>query len=962
MKRKILLNLRKGLTFTFMWILSFAMYAQLSTVSGIISDSSGETLIGVSIRVVGSNTGTVTDVNGYYTLSNVPSNAQLEISYIGMTTQVIDIKGRTTINIVMEESSMVLEEVVAIGYGVARKSDLTGAVTSISTKQFQDQPLKNVDDLLQARTPGVQVTKTSGMPGSGIKVRVRGAGSLNKSNEPLYIVDGIVGGSGIHPDNIASIEVLKDASSTAVYGSRGANGVVLITTKTGKSGVPQVTFETQVGVANMMKERQYKMLSAYDYAIAANDILGSSTFSPAELEEYKSGTKGIDWMDVMTRTGVNQDYRLSIQGGNKQTNYLVSANILDMEAITVKSNYKRYNLRASIDSEVKPWMTFSFKIDGSKSKTNNRGVDLMNAMNFSPTMEMMNEETGVYNRDPINSLLNNPYGLLMLNENDTEGAGVSTNAQLLFKIIDGLTLSVQGAYNYSHTPSYTFNSSKIAPGARSSMSNTHSKGEYWQNTNNLTYQKSFGVHNLTTTGVWEMSSSQSSSLAGTGDNLSNEQVGYWNISDAATRNVSNGYSEYFMASAFGRVMYNYDRRYFLTGTIRADGSSRFSEKNRWGYFPSAALAWDIARENFMENNEIFDQLKLRTSYGVTGNQDIAPYSTLGMLSAAAYGWGTSSKRPGYWGNSFASPNVKWEKAYQYDFGLDASFLGNKLNLTLDWFKKQTRDLLFQKKVPDYNGGGNFWVNEGAVDNTGFEFAISAFPLSSDSEFQWETNFNGTFLKNEVVNLAGQDYIIEDEGNTTYGSSLIMKPGYPRGSFYLYKWAGFDDGGANLYEKLDGTLTNAPSSDDRFIMGQAEPKWTFGWNNSFSYKNWSANILLYAATGFNRFNMTYFGISNIMATYRFITLEDAYFKNWDYVTDKSEAKFASFKNTNNINYGNSSKWLEDASFLKLKNISISYNIPKAVTKVADIQLSLSGENVFILSGYTGQDPEVTPHCS
>ena len=250
------------------------------------------------------------------------------------------------------------------------------------------------------------------------------------------------------------------------------------------------------------------------------------------------------------------------------------------------------------------------------------------------------------------------------------------------------------------------------------------------------------------------------------------------------------------------------------------------------------------------------------------------------------------------------------------------------------------------------------MNEGAVDNTGFEFAISAFPLSSDSEFQWETNFNGTFLKNEVVNLAGQDYIIEDEGNTTYGSSLIMKPGYPRGSFYLYKWAGFDDGGANLYEKLDGTLTNAPSSDDRFIMGQAEPKLTFGWNNSFSYKNWSANILLYAATGFNRFNMTYFGISNTMATYRFITLEDAYFKNWDYVTDKSEAKFASFKNTNNINYGNSSKWLEDASFLKLKNISISYNIPKAVAKVADIQLSLSGENVFILSGYTGQDPEVT----
>ncbi|MGI6571857.1 MAG: SusC/RagA family TonB-linked outer membrane protein [Fermentimonas sp.] len=958
MKRKTLLNLRKGLTFIFTWILSFAMYAQQGTISGTVTDSNGEALIGVSIRVLGTNTGTVTDANGYYTLKNVPSNARLETSYIGMATQVIDIEGRATVNIVMEESSMQLDEVVAIGYGVARKSDLTGAITSISRGDFQDQPLKNVSDLLQARTPGVMVTKTSGMPGSGIKVRIRGGGSINKSNEPLYVVDGIVGGSGIHPDNIESIEVLKDASSTAIYGSRGANGVVLITTKTGKKGVPQVTFETSLGVANMMKERQYKMLSAYDYARALNDIRGSSSVSPADLEEYKNGTKGIDWMDVMTRTGVNQDYRLSIQGGNRKTNYLVSANVLDMEAITVKSNYKSYNLRASIDSEVKPWMTFSLKVDGSKSKANNRGVDLMNAMNYSPTMEMMNEETGVYNKDPFNSLVNNPYGTLMLNENDTERAGVSTNAQLLFKILDGLTLSVQGAYSYTHTPTYTFNSSKVAPGARSSVGNTHSKGESWQNTNNLTYQTSFGSHNLTTTAVLEMSSAKSSGLTGTGEVLSNEIVGYWNIGNAATRNVSNSYSENSMVSVFGRVMYNYDRRYFVTGTLRADGSSKFQGQNRWGYFPSGSLAWDIARENFMLDNGIFDQLKLRTSYGITGNQDIAPFSTLGMLTAASYSWGRPTLLPGYWGNTFATPDVRWEKAYQYDFGLDASFFASKLSVTMDWFKKKTRDLLFRKKVPDYNGGGNYWVNEGAVDNTGFEFSISAYPLSKNSEFQWETNFNGTFLKNEIVNLAGQDYIIEDEGNTTFGSSLIMKPGYPRGSFYLYKWAGFDDEGANLYEKLDGTLTNHPTSDDRFIMGQSEPKLTLGWNNSFSYKNWSANVLLYAATGFERFNMTYYGISNIMATYRFITLEDAYFKNWDFVTDKSEAKFASFKNKNNISYGNASNWLENASFLKLKNITISYNIPKETAKIADIQLSLSGENVFILSGYTGMDPEVT----
>lgn len=959
MKRKILLNLRKRLAFTFMWMLSFAMYAQLSTVSGIISDSSGETLIGVSIRVVGSNTGTVTDANGHYTLSNVPSNGQLEISYIGMTTQIVDIKGRTTINVVLVESTIMLNEVVAIGYGTTKKSDLTGAVASVATKQFKDQPVKNVQDILKGRSPGVEVTTLSGLPGENVKVRVRGTTSLNKSSDPLYVVDGIVSSSGlegINPSDIQSIEVLKDASATAIYGSRGSNGVVLVTTRRGQAGNMQITFDSQISASQLVNK--WDLLNAYEYALALNDINGANTISAADLEAYKNGTKGINWLDLMTQTGITQDYKLTFTGGNEKTQYLISGNLLDQDAVTITTNYKRYGIRANIDTEIKPWLTLSTKLNAAQTLMHNGGFDMLNTLAYSPTMEMKNLETGVYNKDPYNALFNNPYATRTEGVSDVERYYLNANVSLLFKIIDGLTLGVQGGYNYYHTPSYTFNSHFIAPGYINNMSNISTMGRYWQNTNNLTWQKKFGNHNLTTTGVWETSSNTITSLSVDGRNLSNEIVGYWNIENAATKTPKNSYSNIGIASALGRIMYNYAGRYFLTATFRADGSSKFQGNNKWGYFPSIATAWDIAKESFMSSQKTFNQLKLRASYGVIGNQDIEAYSTLGMLSATSYGWGTPTNYTGYWGDTFATPNVKWEKTSQANIGLDFGILEGIASFSIDWFDKRTTDLLFRKPVPSYSGGGNFWTNQGEIKNTGVDFSLTTYPLNNISNnISWETNFNASYVKNEVVDLGGETFIITGSESAYGGDLRAMSIGYPYDSFYLFQFAGFDDTGANLYKTADGSLVTNPQGKDQKLEGQASPKWTFGWNNMLNWKNWTLNIFLNGAAGNSRLNWTKYLLGSPTAGYKFINIRDAYYKNWDYVTDKAEAKYPSYSNSNNKIYGNSNFWLEDASFIKLKNISISYLLSKDAAKFADILFTLSAQDLITLTKYTGMDPEV-----
>ena len=924
------------------------------TIKGVINDEQGETIIGASVIIKGEDTGTTSDMDGRFTLE-APEGAILVISYIGYHTQEVKVRKRSLLRVVLKEDNQLLDEVVVVGYGTVKKSDLTGAVSGVSNRQYKNQPVQRVENILQGRTPGVEVTATSGMPGASMKVRVRGTTSINKSSDPLYVIDGIISSSGldgINPSDIQSMEILKDASSTAIYGSRGSNGVILITTKQGSEGKAQVTFDASVGLSTVRK--QYDLLNAYEYATALNDIRGSSTISAEDLEAYKNGTKGINWTDLLTRTGITQDYRLAISGGNEKVKYLISGNVLDQEAITIMSDYKRYGIRANIDSEVKPWLTISAKLNASSlHKHNEGGANWLHVTNFSPTMELKDPETGVYNTDPYNMIGSSPYGEMIVNNSDSYSYNLNANLTLLFKIMKGLTLSVQGGYDYDNSPSYSFRSKLDSPGAINSASNTSALHNYWQNTNNLTWQKQFGDHSFTAMAVWEISRSWDSQLKGTGSNLNNESVGYWNLGNAAIRDASNSYTEFSLASGIVRANYDYKKRYFITAALRADGSSKFQGDNKWGYFPSAAIAWDIAQESFMSNQHVLDQLKLRASFGVTGNQDIAAYSTLGMLSGASYGWGTSTSSTGYWGNQFATPDITWEKTYQYDLGLDLSLGG--FNITVDWFKKQTKDLLFQKQVPKYNGGGTYWVNQGKLNNTGVEMSLTTFPVKG--AVTWETSLNASYVKNEVADLAGDDFVLTANYSDLGGPLQIMKPGYPMGSFYVYQWKGFDDKGANLYQKADGSLTTNPTSDDLVVKGQASPKWTVGWNNTVTWKNWTLNVFFNAATGYDRLNISRFMAASMTGVSRFITLRDAYFKGWDHVANKADALYPSLTNTDNKSYANSDFWLEDASFIKLKNISLSYRIPRRVLKFASVQLSVSAQDLFTITRYKGMDPEV-----
>ena len=924
------------------------------TIKGVINDEQGETIIGASVIIKGEDTGTTSDMDGRFTLE-APEGAILVISYIGYHTQEVKVRKRSLLRVVLKEDNQLLDEVVVVGYGTVKKSDLTGAVSGVSNRQYKNQPVQRVENILQGRTPGVEVTATSGMPGASMKVRVRGTTSINKSSDPLYVIDGIISSSGldgINPSDIQSMEILKDASSTAIYGSRGSNGVILITTKQGSEGKAQVTFDASVGLSTVRK--QYDLLNAYEYATALNDIRGSSTISAEDLEAYKNGTKGINWTDLLTRTGITQDYRLAISGGNEKVKYLISGNVLDQEAITIMSDYKRYGIRANIDSEVKPWLTISAKLNASSlHKHNEGGANWLHVTNFSPTMELKDPETGVYNTDPYNMIGSSPYGEMIVNNSDSYSYNLNANLTLLFKIMKGLTLSVQGGYDYDNSPSYSFRSKLDSSGAINSASNTNALHNYWQNTNNLTWQKQFGDHSFTAMGVWEISRSWDSQLKGTGSNLNNESVGYWNLGNAAIRDASNSYTEFSLASGIVRANYDYKKRYFITAALRADGSSKFQGDNKWGYFPSAAVAWDIAQESFMSNQHVLDQLKLRASFGVTGNQDIAAYSTLGMLSGASYGWGTSTSSTGYWGYQFATPGITWEKTYQYDLGLDMSIGG--FNITVDWFKKQTKDLLFQKQVPKYNGGGTYWVNQGKLNNTGVELSLTTFPVKG--AVTWETSLNASYVKNEVADLAGDDFVLTANYSDLGGPMQIMKPGYPMGSFYVYQWKGFDDKGANLYQKADGSLTTNPTSDDLVVKGQASPKWTVGWNNTVTWKNWTLNVFFNAATGYDRLNISRFMAASMTGVSRFVTLRDAYFKGWDHVANKADALYPSLTNTDNKSYANSDFWLEDASFIKLKNISLSYRIPRRVLKFASVQLSVSAQDLFTITRYKGMDPEV-----
>ena len=926
---------------------------QQNSCTGTVKDATGEPIIGATIRIEGKTGGTVTDLDGNFTLSNIEKGAKLTITYVGYKSQTLTWSG-SPLNITLQDDANMLEETVVIGYGTVKKADLAGSVAVLDSKNFKDQPVARVEDALNGRMSGVQVM-SSGIPGGAMKIRVRGTSSVNKSNDPLYVVDGIVretGLEGISPEDIQSIQVLKDASSTAIYGARGANGVVMVQTKSGKAGATQVTFDASVGFSSAYHIPE--VMGTKEYAQALIDYKG---VSQGAMQDYLDGTKpGIDWMDELLRTGITQNYKVAVSQGNDKTQTYFSANYMDQKGVITDTSSKRYAIKANMHNKIFDWLEMTTDIN--LAQTDNSGADFLQnqsnpiwvGLNYSPTMEMM-DANGNYIKDTNNNIQNNPYGILHGGEYDRKRTMVTGHVDLKFNLLKGLTFTTTNGIDYNDYKWYNFTSSKVNTSGNS-MGNNDATVTALQSTNNLTYNNKWGDHSLTATGVWEVTSNEVRRMGMTGTGIIHEQVGYWNVADATSKTPTNGYSKWTMLSGVARVMYNYAERYMLTGTLRADGSSRFTNK-KWGYFPSVAGAWTVSNEKFWEPiRNAVEYMKIRASWGIIGNQNITPYSTLASLNATSFNYGTNTNYTGYWAGGIATPDLTWEKVKQLDFGIDLGFLGNRLSVGIDYFSKKTTDALLQQSSTGYLGGVTYWTNAGEVSNKGFDININA-QIIQTKDLQWSSSLNASYLKNEVTKLSAQTPRLygEKPAPGTVDPCTIIQEGEAIGTFYGFKWAGLqkNDKGqwVDTYYKSNGTITTDPdASTDRFILGHSNPDFTFGWNNTVTYKNWDFNMFCNAAFGAKRLNIVRYVMNAEVGASMFVTDKD-YFDNVGVTMPTIGAE--------NKTYGNSDKWLENADYFRCENISIGYTFPRSVLKFADLRLTLSCQNLFTITSYKGMDP-------
>lgn len=935
-------DFRRGLmTAATVVVTASAAFAQNTlTVKGVVVDAQQEPLVGVNVRIKGTTQGGTTDLDGKFTLSNVPRNATLEFSYVGMQSQAIVVNGQTNLKVVLKDDASQLNELVVVGYGTVKKADLAGSVSVVDNKSFKDQPITQVSQALQGRVSGVHV-ETTGAPGSSVKIRVRGSNSINKSNDPLYVVDGVVresGLDGINSEDIQSMQVLKDASSTAIYGARGSNGVVLITTKKGKAGHREITFDASVGTSSAYKT--YDLLTATDYAAARSMTASAST----------------NWQDEIFRTGLTQNYKLSVSNGNENTQYYVSGNFMNQTGIVINTENTRYQLKANLNSKLFDWLNLTADINLAQVKgtSSDFGLHLGNPINtaisYAPIRPMF-DENGNYAKDGVNNPTEfNPVGSLLLAAPDRITNMLNGRIDLQFKLAKGLTFTTTNGLDYNNARSYSQSSKRVF--ANNSVSNSDLYRRMLQSSNNLTYMGEWGKHSLTATAVFEATTAETRTLGISGNTLLTESVGYWNIGVAQNKDASNGYSDWSLLSYVGRVVYNYDNRYLFTGTFRADGSSRFLG-NKWGYFPSLAVAWSLSNEKFMKDVKTIQDIKLRASYGVVGNQAIDPYSTLGLMSPAYYGYGLATQSAGYYAQDTPDRKLTWEKTAQLDLGVEFSVLNHRLTFGIDYFNKRTTDALIKKTRPNYRGGGSFWVNDGEISNKGLDLNLTARILQGKN-LQWTSTINATYLKNEIVSLAGSKDITYEgpqfNTNLLDAAATIIKPGESIGTFWGYKWTGLNSNGDDTYADLNGD--GKVDGNDRMAIGKATPDFTLGWNNSISYKNWDLNVFINSSFGADRLNVARFFIATPKIN-QFVTLAEAYLQGFDKVG--AGAEYASLKSSTANHKGVSTKWLERADYIRMENISLSYNLSKSVTKFADIRFTLSAQNLFTISSYRGLDP-------
>ena len=950
---------------------------QMTQVKGTVTDVDGLPLPGVSVSIKGTTKGTVTDVDGNYVIENISSEAILVFSFVGMRSQEIPFDGKTTISITMEEETIGLDEVVAIGYGTMKKSDLTGAISAVSQDDYKEQAVTRVDQILQGRSAGVNVVSSSGAPGGEISIRIRGANSINGSNDPLYVIDGFVGADfkDVNPSDIESMQVLKDASSTAIYGSRGANGVVLITTRGGFSGKAKFSVTARGFVSKVLKT--WDLMDAVEFATVANEraiAVGTTPpFSDDEIVWYRNNG-GTDWQDEILRTGKGQEYQLDYSGGNDKLTYFISGNYYSQDGIIINSNYKRYSLRTNVNATINDKIRANLKMNFARRENNNTEGNtnstsvLSAATAWSPTTPVRDENGILTLTDPSSTVIDNPLELAQ-NDNIRENNAFNANGGFIFEPLGGLSIDISFGINYSNTQRKDYDASSIMDSPSSGRGST--ERIFLQNTNTLTYTKTINdIHRFTATGVIEHQLLQSDAFSVTAGNLQFPDLRYDNITLAEMLTAEAQKSKETIRSFIGRLNYSLKDKYLLTLSVRSDGSSKFRGNNRYSIFPSVGLGWRLSEEPFVKDLDFLDNLKFRASWGKTGSQAIPVYGTVTSFNTSMSDAG-SSFEPGKMsaGLIIGNPgneNLKWETTEQINAGFDLGFFNNRLNAEIDYFVKNTKDLLLSMPLPNYAGGGSIYKNLGKVKNNGFEFSLKGNIINNKNGFNWSTAFNASFLKNEVKDIGDQTQIFIDgdvgKGNTNLPEGIII-PGYGLSNYYGLKYLGvwqLDEAteaakygnipGDSKYEDVNHDY--AIGGDDFQIIGSGIPSRMFGWNNIFQYKAFTLNIFLQAIAGFDKWNFTY--AQSVMASTdaREITHSDI-LQRWS--PDNQGSNIPAFSATD-VSEFQSSRFVEKGDFIRLKNLSLSYDLPKDFIQGINGSVTLSGSNLLTITKYKGIDPE------
>lgn len=940
-------------------------------ISGTVTDVDKNPLPGVSVVCKSTSQGTVTNLDGKYTLEIDKGNT-LTFSLIGMQTQDIKIANQSIINVIMHESTIELDEVVAIGYGTAKKSDLTSSIISVKPDELKNVKVGSAADALQGLATGVLISKGSFKPGGSSNIIIRGNGSFGNggaSTTPLYIIDGVMSNAGldvIAPSDIESIEVLKDAASTAIYGSRASNGIILVTTKKGKTGKATITFNTNIGIQNLINKQ--KVLNASQF----KEILDAATDNTYlwDKEEQRMFDEGrsTDWQDLITQSGVYQNYNLGITGGSEKTTYYLGLDWVDQEGIIKNTGYQKGNIRFNLDSKLNNWLTMGAKFNVIRSSTNSSNTDGVAGMNSldqgtmgsaiasKPSAPIFNEDGTYYD----NLLLRpNPVAAVTYFKNNFTQTRINASFNLEAEILKNLKLRTENGTEYINNQSNVFQDSRMTGIYKNVNISDRENGEqfYLQTENTLTYQLNKGIHRLTAVGGFSASIFNWTMMSAQVLNASNITQND-NLGTGTPKSVNSDKVKSTLASFFGRINYSLADKYLLTVTLRADGSSRFAKGHKWGYFPSGGLAWRINQEDFLKEVSFLDNLKLRTSYGIVGNQEISSYQSMAQVDA------TSSRYTDYvFGGTLANgsrtsilaqPDLTWEKSRQFDLGLDFAFFKNRLSGSIDGYYKYTYDLLYNVPLPLESGYRTALVNVGAMKNRGIELTLNSVNIDTKA-FTWQTSLNYSFNKNEIDKLYNN---LERVGNYFVGQSINV--------IYTKRFGGiWQSDEAEIakiynaepgdYKIIDRNRNNIIDDDDRDFVGQTTPQFFGSFSNTFKSHGFDLTVFLTYAGGHKIYNpFAYLDSYSPSAN-----MSPDYYHNY-WTPERPSNKYPRLGSTNSQLYETDGMY-QKGDYIRLKNLELGYTLPRNIANkvyASNIRVYASVQNLVTFTQYTGFDVETS----